>query len=91
MSRWAKAPRGRKQVLLFFPTKVPLAGPDSDVLPNKEGGYTLNYTTIAAMESRNGFIMDAEVIGGDGEREPTVELVDITSCATATSHDLSFS
>jgi len=56
--------------------KVPLADPDSDVLPNKEGGYAPNYTTIVATESRNGFIMDAEVIVGADECEQTVESVD---------------
>ena len=49
--------------------KVPLADPDSDVLPNKEGGYAPNYTPIVATESRNGFIMDAEVIVGADECE----------------------
>lgn len=56
--------------------KVPLADPDSEVLPNKEGGYAPNYTTIVAAESRNGFIMDAEVIVGADECEQTVESVD---------------
>lgn len=56
--------------------KVPLADPDSEVLPNKEGGYAPNYTTIVATESRNGFIMDAEVIVGADECEQTVESVD---------------
>ena len=56
--------------------KVPVADPDSDVLPNKEGGYAPNYTTIAATETRNGFIVDAEVISGGDEGGQTVESVD---------------
>jgi len=56
--------------------KVPVADPDSDVLPNKEGGYAPNYTPVVATESRNGFIMDAEVITGGDECEQTVESVD---------------
>jgi hypothetical protein len=42
--------------------KVPLAYPEARILPNKGGGFAPNYTMITATESRNGFIMDAEVI-----------------------------
>jgi len=56
--------------------KVPLADPESRILPNKEGGYAPNYTTIATTESRNGFIMDAEVIRQGDEDDQTVESVD---------------
>lgn len=56
--------------------KVPLADPQSRILPNKEGGYAPNYTTIATTESRNGFIMDAEVIMEGDEDDQTVASVD---------------
>ncbi len=56
--------------------KVPVADPDSSVLPNKEGGYAPNYTPVVAAESRNGFIMDAEVIADGDECGQTIESVD---------------
>jgi len=56
--------------------KVPVADPDSDVLPNKEGGYAPNYTPVVATESRNGFIMDAEVATDGDECGQTIESVD---------------
>lgn len=56
--------------------KVPLADPESRILPNKEGGFAPNYTTLATTESRNGFIMDAEVILEGGEGDQTVKSMD---------------
>lgn len=56
--------------------KVPLADPEAQILPNKEGGFAPNYTTIVAAESRNGFIMDAEVFCQGGEGDQTVASVD---------------
>lgn len=55
---------------------VPIADPDSRILPNKEGGYAPNYTVLAATESQNGFIMDADVIIGGDECNQTLDTVD---------------
>lgn len=55
---------------------VPVADPESTILPNKEGGYAPNYTVFATTESNSGFIMDAEVIIGGDESRQTLETVD---------------
>jgi len=62
--------------------KVAVADPDSAVLPNKDGGYAPNYTTVAATEGHGGYILDADVIdphceeGVPGEGGQTLAAVD---------------
>lgn len=56
--------------------QVPVADPESTVLPNKEGGFAPNYTVFATTESQNGFIMDAEVIIGGDEGQQTLATID---------------
>ena len=56
--------------------RVPVADPDSTILPNKEGGYAPNYTVFATTESKGGFIIDAEVIIGGDESQQTLETID---------------
>lgn len=46
------------------PVRVPLADPESQVAPNKEGGYAPNYTPVAAVEAETGAIVYADVAGG---------------------------
>ena len=46
------------------PAAVPIADPESTVLPNKEGGFAPNYTPTATTEDCGGFIADAEVLPG---------------------------
>ena len=58
------------------PPQVPLADPESTVLPNKEGGYAPNYTVFTTAESKGGFIMDAEVIIGGDESSQTIATID---------------
>ena len=49
--------------------KVPVADPDSSILPNKSGGFAPNDTTMCVTESQSGMIVDADVLGQD-ESEP---------------------
>jgi hypothetical protein len=62
------------------PAKVPVADPESAILPNKEGGFAPNYTAVAATDGQCGFIVDCDVIGGGTvEAEtviPTVERIE---------------
>jgi len=68
----AKARKGKK----VKPAAVPVADPESKVLPNKEGGFAPNYTPIVTAESQGGFIADAEVLPGGEDSRQAVETVD---------------
>lgn len=54
---------------------VPLADPDSRVLPNKTGGYAPNYTGVLAMDSDSGFITDTQVLGNNDEASTVLPAV----------------
>ena len=59
--------------------KVPVADPDSAILPNKEGGYAPNFNPIAAADGACGMIVDADVLNEMNEGEtviPTVERIE---------------
>jgi len=59
--------------------KVPVADPESAILPNKEGGHSPNYNPLVAVDGHRGFIVDAEVISGVPEGEtvmPTIERIE---------------
>lgn len=49
------------------PVRVPLADPDSQIAPNKEGGYAPNYTPVAAIDAETGAILYADVLEGSNE------------------------
>lgn len=49
------------------PARVPLADPDAQIMPNKEGGYAPNYTPVAAVEAETGAIVYADVPAGADE------------------------
>jgi len=60
-------------------SKVPVADPESAIMPNKEGGYAPNYNPVAAVDGASGMIVDADVLNEmrEGERViPTVERVE---------------
>ena len=67
-----KARKGRKPK----PAAVPVADPESRVLPNKEGGFAPNYTPTATTEARGGFIADADVLPGGEDPYQAVETID---------------
>jgi len=68
----AKIRKGKK----VKPAAVPIADPESKVLPNKEGGFAPNYTPTTTTESQGGFIADAEVLPGGEDPHQAVETVD---------------
>ena len=60
-------------------SKVPVADPESAIMPNKEGGYAPNYNPVAAVDGASGMIVDADVLNEMTEGEtviPTVERVE---------------
>jgi transposase len=58
------------------PAAVPVADPDSQVMPNKEGGFAPNYTPVVAADGTCGYIAETEVIPGNDEAGSTVTLID---------------
>lgn len=58
------------------PAHIPLTDPESRVLPNKEGGYAPNYTPVMTIETKGGFIMDADVINDSAEGAKHAEAID---------------
>ena len=68
----AKARKGEK----VKPAAVPIADPESKVLPNKEGGFAPNYTPTTTTESHGGFIADAEVLPGGEDPQQAVDTID---------------
>ena len=44
------------------PARVPVTDPESQMLPNKEGGFGPNYTPVATVESQTGAIVHADVL-----------------------------
>ena len=61
--------------------KVPVADPESAIMPNKEGGYAPNYNPMAAVDGACGLIVDADVLADMNEAEtvlPTVARIEAT-------------
>jgi transposase len=51
--------------------QVPLADPDSRVLPNKNGGHAPNYTAVLAVDCDSGLLLDTQV-RNDGDETAAV-------------------
>lgn len=66
---------GRKDVSPKGPA-VPLADPDSRVLPNKGGGHAPNYTSVLAVDVDSGMIVDAQVLGGNDEASTVLPAIE---------------
>ncbi len=49
------------------PARVPVTDPESQMLPNKEGGFGPNYTPMAAVDSQTGAIVHADVLADSDE------------------------
>ena len=57
------------------PVRVPVTDPESQVSPNKEGGFAPNYTPVATVESQTGAIIHADVLPGSQEAEAVLPAV----------------
>lgn len=60
------------------PARVPVTDPDSQMLPNKEGGFGPNYTPAATVESQTGAIVHADVLVGSGEASAVMPAVAVS-------------
>ncbi len=58
------------------PAQLPIADPDSRILPNKEGGYAPNYTPMAVTETASGLIVGADVLIGNVEQTAMLSMID---------------
>jgi transposase len=55
---------------------IPTSDPDSRVLPAKQGGFAPAYTAVLASDAEHGFILDAQVLGGNDEASTVLPAVD---------------
>ena len=77
-AREADARRAARGESKKGPAKVPVADPESAVMPNKEGGHAPNYTPVVTVDGAAGVIVDADVLAESGESgatAPTVERI----------------
>ena len=51
------------------PAQIPKHDPDARVMPNKEGGYAVNYNPVAAAEGHGGYILHADVLNTINEQD----------------------
>ncbi|HUU83741.1 MAG TPA: transposase [Phycisphaerae bacterium] len=66
----------RRQGSSKRPARVPVADPESAILPNKEGGYHPNFNPIAAVDGECGMIVDADVVNHIGEAETVLPVAE---------------
>ena len=71
-----KTDAARKKDGIKTPAQLPKADTDSNVMPNKEGGYAPNYTPTAATDGTQNFIVDCDVIAGPNEHTELLPTVD---------------
>jgi transposase len=69
------------------PVRVPVTDPDSQVSPNKEGGYAPNYTPVATVESQTGAIVHADVLPGSDEASAVMPAVEAAEALTGQKPD----
>ena len=75
----ADAKRAKRKSTSRRSARVPVADPDSAIMPNKEGGYAPNFNPVAAVDGECGLIVDADVLNEINEAEtviPTVERIE---------------
>jgi transposase len=58
------------------PAQLPISDQDSRILPNKEGGYSPNYTPMAVTETENGFIVGEDVLIGNVEHIHAIAMIE---------------
>ncbi len=69
------------------PVRVPVTDPESQILPNKEGGYAPNYTPVATVESQTGAIVHADVVSGSDEASAVLPAVRAAQALTGQKPD----
>jgi transposase len=74
LAQLEEARAGRKDLSPKGPA-VPLADPDSRVLPTKTGGHAPIYTSVLAVDSDSGIIVDTQVLGGNDEASTVLPAV----------------
>ena len=57
-------------------TRVPVTDPDSQITPNKEGGYAPNYSPLAVTDEATGGIAHEDVLKGSAEAEALMPAVE---------------
>lgn len=57
------------------PARVSVTDPESQILPNKEGGYAPNYTPTAAVDAETGAIVHGDVLEGAQEASAVLPAV----------------
>jgi len=62
-----RSARGERRDVSQRGPAVPVADPDSRVLPSKQGGYAPNYTAVVAVDSAAGIIVDTQALGNNDE------------------------
>ena len=58
------------------PAQLPKTDPDARILPNKEGGFAANFTTMVTTETQNGLIVHSDVVIGNVEHDQMVPIVE---------------
>ncbi|MFO1043182.1 MAG: IS1182 family transposase [Planctomycetaceae bacterium] len=59
------------------PSRIPLTDCQSRVTPNKNGGFALNYTPEAMVDTQSGFIVACDVIAMTNEEQSLIPLLDL--------------
>jgi len=71
----AKAGRERRKDASPKGPAVPLTDPDARVLPGKAGGFAPGYTSVLAVDSDSGIILDTQVLAGNDEASAVLPAV----------------
>lgn len=58
------------------PAQIPMTDTDSQILPNKEGGYAPNYTPLVTADGAHGFLLDCDVLTSTSEGAALVPSLD---------------
>jgi transposase len=69
------------------PTRVPVTDPESQIAPNKEGGFAPNFTPVATVESQTGAIVHADVLDGSDEASAVLPAVEAAEALTGEKAD----
>ena len=67
--------------------RVPVTDPESQIVPNKEGGYAPNYTPVAATDAETGAILHDDVLEGSDEASAVCPAVEAAEALTGEKPD----